>query len=348
MRTVPVTGQAEKESPHSEWFSAAVPCVTLRAMRLPRFSPAAAHRYAQASLLLLTFIVFTGAAVRLSGSGLACPNWPECNDQIISANAPEWIEFGNRLISGLVGLVAVAVFFVMWRRDPRDRTLLRLAAIPAVGVAAQGGLGALTVQYELQPGFVIAHFLLSFVILVGAAFLVWRSNHPAGSRPRTDDRVSVWGVRAILPLVTLLVVLGTFATGAGPHPGSRATGEVTDRIDWFGGDTLHLLILRHGHVGTFTFIFSAAVLALLISRKAPARLRRRLSVLLGVYAVQGAVGLYQYYNGLPAEVVWVHIALATLVWLLVLFSVFEAGRLEPRTQTAGDAEPLERLQPEQR
>ena len=305
-------------------------------MRLPRFSPAVAHRFAVASLALLAFIVFTGAAVRLSGSGLACPNWPECNDQIINANAPEWIEFGNRLISGLVGLVALAVFFVMWRRDPKDKTLRRLAAIPAVGVAAQGALGAYTVAYDLKPGFVIAHFLLSFVILIGASFLVWRSRHPAGGRPRVAgaQRLDVWAVRAILPLVTVLVVLGTFATGAGPHPGSRATGEVTERIDWFGADTLHTLILRHGHLGTATLIFTCAVLFLLWRRGAPQALQRRLMVLIGVYASQGAVGLIQYYNGLPAELVWVHIVLATIVWILVLFTVFEAGRLEPKRADA--------------
>ena len=304
-------------------------------MRLPRFSPVAAHRAAVASLVLLALIVFTGAAVRLSGSGLACPNWPECNDQIINANAPEWIEFGNRLISGAVGFGAIIVFFMMWRRAPRDRTLLRLSAIPAIGVAAQGGLGALTVEYDLKPAFVIAHFLLSFVILVGASFLVWRSGHPAGSRPRTPaaDRVNVYAVRALLPLITLIVVLGTFATGAGPHPGSRATGEVTERLDWFGPDTLQTLILRHGHVGTFTFIVTFAILALLLYRKAPQRLTHRVGALLGLYAFQGAVGLYQYYNGLPAELVWVHIVLATGVWILVLFTIFEAGKLEPARET---------------
>ncbi|MDO9352562.1 MAG: COX15/CtaA family protein [Solirubrobacteraceae bacterium] len=303
-------------------------------MRLPRFSPAAAHRAALASLVLLAFIVFTGAAVRLSGSGLACPNWPECNDQVITANQPEWIEFGNRLISGAVGAIAIAVFFMMWRRNPRDRMLLRLSAIPAVGVAAQGGLGALTVEYELKPTFVMAHFLLSFLILIGASLLVWRSNHPAGSRPRTlhADRWSVWAVRALLPLVTLIVVIGTFATGAGPHPGSRATGEVTERIDWFGPDTLHTLILRHGHVGTFTFIVTFLVLAFLWKRGAPQRLQRKIAALLVVYALQGAVGLFQYYNGLPAELVWVHIVLATCVWILVLFAVFEAGKVEKAPQ----------------
>lgn len=309
-------------------------------MRLPRFTPAVCHRFAVASLTLLAFIVFTGAAVRLSGSGLACPNWPECNDQIINANAPEWIEFGNRLVSGAVGLVALAVFVVMWRREPRNRQLLWLSAIPAVGVAAQGGLGAYTVAYDLKPAFVISHFLLSFVILVGASFLVWRSAHPRGSRPYAMDPVAVWAVRALLPLVTLLVVLGTFATGAGPHPGSRSTGEITPRIDWFGNDTLHRLILNHGHVGTATFVFTFLVGALLLYRGAPRRLLRRIGALLGVYAVQGAVGLYQYYNGLPAELVWVHIVLATAVWIMVLFTIFEAGRLEPRRALDLDAESL--------
>ncbi len=304
-------------------------------MRLPRFTPAQTHAFALASLVLLALIVFSGAAVRLTGSGLACPSWPQCNDQVITASQPEWIEFGNRLVSALVGLVAILVFVAMWRRDPRDKTLVRLSAIPALGVAGQGALGALTVYYHLRPGFVIAHFLLSFAILIGAALLVWRSRHPSGWRPRSTDRVSVWGVRALAPLVTLIVLLGTFATGAGPHPGSRATGEVTDRITWFGGETLRLLILRHGHLGTATLIFTAGLIYVLWRRNAPQALIKRLVLLVGVYLVQGAVGLYQYYNGLPAEVVWVHIVLATCIWLLMIFAVFEAGRLEPRGAAAG-------------
>ncbi len=305
-------------------------------MRLPEFSPRTTHRFAQASLALLILIVFTGAAVRLTGSGLACPNWPECNDQVITAATPEWIEFGNRLVSGVIGLVALATFLVTLRRSPRQWKLVGLAALPALGVAAQGGLGALTVYHHLRPEFVIAHFLLSFLILIGASFLVWRSSNPAGSRPYATDAVSVWAVRALLPLVTVIVVLGTFATGAGPHPGSRATEgvEVAPRIDWFGGETLHILILRHGHTGTATFILTLLVLALLWRRGAPQRLVRRVAILVPVYALQGAVGLYQYYNGLPAEAVWVHIVLATFVWVLVLFAVFEAGRLEPRKRAA--------------
>lgn len=308
-------------------------------MRLPTISPKAAHRFAIASLVLLSVIVFTGAAVRLTGSGLACPNWPECNDQVITSATPEWIEFGNRLISGFVGLVAVAVFIAMWRRRPRERRLMFLAALPALGVAAQGALGAFTVKYHLKPEFVIAHFLLSFLILVGASFLVWRSANPAGSRPFATDRVAVWGTRALLPLVTIIVVLGTLATGAGPHPGSRATEgvEVAARIDWFGGETLRLLILRHGHLGTATLVLSLILLVVLWRRGAPARLRTRLTAVIGLYLVQGAVGLYQYYNGLPAEAVWVHIVLATVIWVMVLFTVFEAGRLEPRRATDAQA-----------
>lgn len=287
---------------------------------------------ALASLALLTAVVFTGAAVRLTGSGLACPNWPACNEgQVITGTQPEWIEFGNRLFSGLVGVVAVAAFLAMWRRDPRRRDLLLIAALPAVGVAAQGAIGALTVQYELKPAFVITHFLLSFAILIAGAALVWRSNHPAGDRPRSDDRITVWGVRALLPLVTALVVAGTFATAAGPHPGSRATGEITDRLDWFGTDTLETLLVSHGRMGTAILFFTLVLIGVLIKRGAPRPLLKRLGVLVGFYLIQGAVGLYQYEYGLPAEAVWVHIVLATLIWLLVLFAVFEAGRLRPRT-----------------
>lgn len=311
-------------------------------MRLPRISPERALLIAQISLGFLTLVVFTGAAVRLTGSGLACPNWPTCTEgQVIRGTQPEWIEFGNRLISGFVGLVAVAAFFAMLLSRPRRRELVWIAALPAIGVAMQGGLGALTVQYELKPGFVMAHFLLSFAILIAAAWLVWRAQHPEGSRPRNGDRVAVWGVRALLPLVTLLVVVGTFATAAGPHPGSRATGEVTERLDWFGTDTLETLLVSHGRIGTGVLLFTLALIALLVKRGAPRPLVRRLGVLVGVYLMQGAVGLYQYKNGLPAGAVWVHIALATIVWLLVLFAAFEAGRPGTRAASgrAGGAAP---------
>lgn len=303
-------------------------------MRLPRFSPATAHRFAVALLVFLVLIVFSGAAVRLTGSGLACPNWPECNDQVITASTPEWIEFGNRLISAAIGFLSLVVLFVMWRRSPRDRTLVRIAVFPPLGMALEGLVGVITVRTHLTPAAVIAHFLIAFAILVACTLLVWRSSNPAGSRPLSTDRTSVWAVRLLLPLVTVLVVLGSFATGAGPHAGASATGEVVNRIQWFGGDTLRLLILRHGHLGTATFIVTALVFAVLWRRQAPQRLLTRIGVLFGVYAVQGAVGLYQYYNGLPAEVVWIHIALATVVWVLVLFAVFEAGRLEPRAVLA--------------
>jgi len=295
-------------------------------MRLPRFSPATAHRAALALLVLLVLTVFSGAAVRLTGSGLACPEWPQCNDQVITANTPQWIEFGNRLISGAIGLVSIAVFFVMVRRNPRDRTLIRIGALPPIGMALEGALGVITVYEGLTPVLVIAHFLAAFLILVACVALVWRSTHPAGSRPLSTDRVAVWGVRALLPLVTLLVILGTFATGAGPHP-------------WFGGNTLHTLILRHGHLGTATLVLTVLLLIVLWRRGAPDRLIARVAVLIGVYVVQGAVGLYQYYNGLPAEIVWVHIALATIVWVLVLFTVFDPVRLEPRRSTERETSP---------
>ncbi|MEH3055204.1 MAG: COX15/CtaA family protein [Patulibacter minatonensis] len=308
-------------------------------MGLPRFSPQGAHRAAQALLVLLVLTVFSGAAVRLTGSGLACPQWPQCNDQVITANTPQWIEFGNRLVSGAIGLVSVFVFFVMFRRTPRDRTLLRISALPPLGMAAEGALGVVTVTTHLSPGLVIAHFLLALMILVACALLVWRSSNPAGSRPLATDRVAVWGVRALMPLVSLLVVLGAFASGAGPHPGAAATGEVVNRIDWFGGETLRLLILRHGHLGTATFVLTTLLLFVLWRRDAPQPLLRRISLLLGAYAMQGAVGLYQYYNGLPAEAVWIHIALATIVWVLMLFAVFEAGRLEPKAVAARAMDP---------
>jgi cytochrome c oxidase assembly protein subunit 15 len=302
----------------------------LARVRAYRVSPALARRVAFVALILLTFAVFTGAAVRLTGSGLACPNWPECNDQIINAKSPEWIEFGNRLFTGAVGWVAIVALIAMWRREPRERSLILIAALPVVGVLVEGLLGYFTVHSDLKPAIVISHFLLAFITLIGSSLLVWRAGHPKASRPAATDPVSTWAVRILFPIVSFLVVLGTFATGAGPHPGARATGEITPRIDWYGGDTLHKLILDHGHVGTATFVLTFFILVLLRWRGAPKALFNRVLAVWLVFGLQGVVGLIQYYNGLPAELVWIHIVLATAVWVLVLFAVFEAGRLAPR------------------
>jgi len=147
---------------------------------------------AYAALATLVLIVFTGSAVRLTGSGLGCPTWPRCYEdgQLYSElNTHATIEFGNRLLTSVVGFAALAAAILVWRIRPRRRDLRLLGHVPLLGVLAQIVLGGITVRMDLAPGPVMAHFALSMIILVGAVALVWRLRHPEGERPRAPQTV---------------------------------------------------------------------------------------------------------------------------------------------------------------
>jgi cytochrome c oxidase assembly protein subunit 15 len=309
--------------------------------RLPTLTARQYQRVALAALAALVLIVLTGAAVRLTGSGLGCPNWPKCGDGFVAPlDAHAWIEYGNRLMTGVVTLAAVAAGLLAWRRRPFRRDLAVLGALLPLGVLAQAVLGGLTVLFELRPGFVLSHFLLSMAILAAAVALAWRARHEPGERPLAPDRRLVLGVRALLPLGVLAIVAGTLTTAAGPHPGSSGTGEVVPRLDVFGVDTLDTLIHWHGRSGTLLGVTAVALWFLARRWGADLQLRRALTAVCVLVASQGVVGFAQYELQLPAELVWLHVVIATLTWLAILFSVAAAGRLVPAAVGArGDAAP---------
>jgi cytochrome c oxidase assembly protein subunit 15 len=300
--------------------------VTIRTVTL---TPDQFRKVAYGGLISLSLIVLTGAAVRVTDSGLGCPDWPRCYGKPyppLSTHA--LIEFGNRAFSGLVGVIAVAVFLLSFRRRPFRRDLVWLAATLPLGVLAQAVLGGFTVREHLAPGFVMAHFALSMIVLVGAFALAWRSTYEPGGRPRNGDRLGVWFIRALLPLGALTIFAGTAATAAGPHSGG-ATGQRVHRLHFKGADTLTWVVHRHA---TIAALFGVAVIAawLLARRRSPDRGAEALTVLGVLVAAQGLVGSVQYELKLPADMVWVHVALATASWLALLWSVAQAGRLAPR------------------
>jgi cytochrome c oxidase assembly protein subunit 15 len=295
--------------------------------RLPTLTPRAYQRVAEVALAALTLIVFTGAAVRLTGSGLGCPDWPKCYGGVAPPlETHAWIEYGNRLISGLVGLAAVAAGALAWRRRPFRRDLAQLGVLLPLGVVAQAVLGGFTVRNHLAPGYVMAHFALSMLILVAAAALAWRARHEPGEQPRLLERGSVWAVRALLPVGALAIFLGTAATAAGPHAGGAGTGDTIDRLEWKGSATLNWAIHQHARIATLLGLSVVAVYVLLRRRRAPADVLRPVAVTAVLLAVQGTVGAVQYALEVPAEIVWVHVALAALTWLGLLWSTAAAGR----------------------
>jgi heme a synthase len=295
--------------------------------RLPTLTPRAYQRVTEVALGALTLIVFTGAAVRLTGSGLGCPDWPKCYGGVAPPlETHAWIEYGNRVVSGFVGLAAVAAGALAFRRRPFRRDLARLGVLLPLGVVGQIVLGGFTVRNHLAPGFVMGHFALSMLILVAAASLAWRARHEPGDRPPVLDRGSVWAVRALLPLGALAIFFGTVATAAGPHAGGAGTGDTIDRLEWKGLATLDWAIHQHGTIASVLGVAVVGVYLWLRRRGAPDDVRRPVAIVAVLIAVQGAVGGIQYALEVPAEIVWVHVALAVLTWLALLWSVAAAGQ----------------------
>jgi heme a synthase len=304
-----------------------------------RFSvtPSQFRRAAYVALIALTLIVLTGAAVRLTDSGLGCSNWPKCGGKVLPPlSTHALIEFGNRAISGVVGVITIAVFVLAYLRRPYRKDLMWLAATLPLGVLAQAVLGGITVEQHLAPGYVMAHFGLSMIILIGAVALAWRSSHEPSERRRYKDRLGVWSVRGLLPLGALTIFAGTAATAAGPHSGGF-TGQVVHRLTFKGTDTLTWVVHQHA---TIAALFGVAVVGVWVlhRRRGTERTLEPLMVLGILLAAQGLVGSVQYELHLPSDMVWVHVALATVTWLALLWAVAAAGRLVPRAATVPVAE----------
>jgi cytochrome c oxidase assembly protein subunit 15 len=291
-------------------------------------------RVAYVALGALTLIVLTGAAVRLTGSGLGCPTWPKCYGNVYPPlNTHAVIEFSNRVITFPVSIAAGLAWLAALRRRPYRRDLMWLGALLPLGVVAQAVLGGFTVKGALDYGWVMGHFALSMLILVAATVLVWRASHEpeqgAESAPGRFvagllDRQLVWSIRALVGLGALTIFAGTAATAAGPHAGG-SPGQKINRLDFDGRGTMDFVIHRHAEIA---FVFSLAAVGvwwLARRRAASPAVRRPLTALCVLLALQGFVGLDQYETHLPAELVWVHVVLACLTWLSTLWAACAAG-----------------------
>ncbi|MBA3867463.1 MAG: heme A synthase [Solirubrobacterales bacterium] len=299
-------------------------------------------RYAQVTavaLAALALIVLTGAAVRLTGSGLGCPDWPKCyggTSPPLESHAV--IEYTNRILTGFVGFAVIAAAVLAFYRRPYRRHLALFGILLPLGVIGQAILGALVVKYHLAPGLVMSHFILSMMLLDASFALAWCSRYEPWERRKSNDRLGVWAVRCLLPLGQLTIVAGTIATAAGPHAGAHA-GQLVHRFTFEGARTLEWVVQRHAVIATFYGFVAIGVWFLLRRPGGDRRAAKPLTVVLGLLALQGAVGGLQWWLELPTEIVWVHVALATCNWLAMLWTVAAAGRLEPRGEAApaGDA-----------
>lgn len=282
----------------------------------------------------LVLIVFTGAAVRLTGSGLGCPDWPRCYGRVVApVEFHAMIEYGNRLLTGFVGFAVIAASVLAFRRRPFRRHLVLLGALLPLGVVCQAVLGALVVEHHLLPQLVIGHFILSMLLLDAAFALAWLARFEPGSRRRSSDRSGVWAIRALIPIGQLTIIAGTMSTASGPHAGAN-DGQLVQRFDFRGVDTLQWMVERHSAIAAIFGLAAVGVWFYIRRQGGDSRAQRPLAVLIALLAAQGGVGGLQWALELPAGIVWVHVALATLTWVAMLWTVATAGLLEPRRAKA--------------
>ena len=303
------------------------------------------------ALFLLAFIIVTGAAVRLTGSGLGCSDWPTCEEDQFVAEFDDlhaMVEFVNRLITGLVSLAVIAaVLGSMWR-TPRRRDLTWWSWGLVAGVIAQIILGALVVREHLPPELVMGHFLLSMVLVWNAMVLHHRAglpDHPTAPRDLGPLR---WHVRALSLLAAAALVTGTFVTGSGPHSGADSR-EIEDALEAQGVDldaldTSEITVDRlpfdvadvaRVHGATVMAFLAASVWLALRLRQGPPDLFRSVQTLVFVLVAQAAIGYVQYFSDVPALLVGVHVAGSVALACAVLDLHLRSRRPHPDPAPAG-------------
>ena len=298
--------------------------------------------WALASVIANAAIIATGAAVRLSSSGLGCPDWPSCTktsavaaQSVGQTTLNTWIEFGNRLLNfplvAIAGLTFIAFlrYYLAHGRERKD--LVWLSAVLPLGVIAQAVLGGIVVLTKLNPALVAAHFLLSTAIILTSAVVLHArasalvasvAGSPAPPPVRTDLRVLAGLLAAI---TAVMLAAGTVVTGTGPLAGST--------LDEHGHRTtvprfhfsLESVTQLHADIGWF---IGALAVALVIGLRFAGGSRRTVRlgwiVLVGL-GVQGVIGYVQYFNHLPAGLVWVHVASSVTLWIFVLQLCLSTG-----------------------
>jgi heme A synthase len=303
------------------------------------------RRIALAGLVTSAAIILTGAAVRLSQSGLGCPDWPACTaHSVVAAGTTgdplihRWIEFGNRLVTVAIFIVAVLISVAAWQFKPggsRRKDLVWLAAAQPAAIVAQAIIGGIVVKTNLNPGVVSVHFLASAALIVATVALYVRCQEaavPARPLVRREIRLLALGMAG---MVAVMLAAGTVVTGTGPLAGgTMPDGKPVPRY--------HLPLTGvtqfHADIG---WLLGGLVIALIVGLRvadAPARAQRLSWLLAALIGTQGVIGYVQYFNHLPAGLVWVHVAGSVAIWITALFIPFMLRDRGTITATAAVSE----------
>ncbi len=296
-------------------------------------TPAALRRWALGGVITSALIILTGAAVRLSQSGLGCPDWPNCTNSSLAASGAtgdplihRWVEFGNRLVTVAIFVVAVGVFVAAWRYrgadGRRQRELVWLAAAQPGAIVAQAVLGGLVVITKLNPALVSVHFLASVALVAATVALYIRCQEGTGQpRPLVARPVRLAAL-GVVGTVALMMAAGTVVTGTGPLAGAADVARYHLPLEG--------VTQLHADIGWLLAGLMVALLLGLHLSAAPAKAVRLGWVLLALIGLQGVIGYTQYFTGLPAGLVWVHVAGSVAIWitaLLLPYSLRDRGTI---------------------
>ena len=299
------------------------------------------QKITKVSLLLLAFIIITGAAVRLSGSGLGCSDWPTCeNDQLVAEidDVHAMVEFVNRVITGFVALAVMIAVLGSLFRVPKRKDLIYLSIGLVVGVVVQVIVGALVVREHLPPSLVITHFLVSMVLVWNAVELDHRARSDDKSEHSSPPMLLKRMTKLIVGLGALVIITGTIVTGSGPHSGAE-NQQILDALESQGTASsitnLELEVERlpfdvpdvariHG-ISVMLFLLLTLRLLFVIKRHSPEFITVGQNLMAAI-VIQAAIGYFQYFTGVPALLVGVHVAGATLIWIMILRLYLEVNR----------------------
>lgn len=267
------------------------------------------------ALIANSLIVVTGGAVRLTNSGLGCPTWPECTTgslvPVPSLGYHGVIEFSNRLLTYAVTAAVAAAIVATMRQRPRRPILVRLSWALFFGVVAQAVIGGISVRTQLAPGWVAFHFSFS-IGMIAVSWLLWTRSREGDAAPELlVRRELVWLARTLVTAAGAVVVVGTLVTGTGPHAGAT---DAARRLQLNPAD------VTQAHAD-LVFIVVGLTIALWFALKAadaPSAIVRATRDLFVVLAAQAAIGYTQYFTGLPAWLVLLHMAGACLTWIAAL------------------------------
>ena len=277
---------------------------------------------------LVGAIIVTGAAVRVSGSGLGCPDWPACQrgSLVPTSGWHGWIESLNRYFTGAVSVAIAVCVLGSLARSPRRRDLTRLSLGLVGGVMAQAILGGITVKTKVHPAAVAGHYLLSIVLLINAIVLVERAkrNDDVVRRFVGSDRV----LAAIVGMpVAVILLTGTGVTGSGPHSGD----EKAHRFSWLPSSAAKV----HS-VSVWLFLTAVVGVTWWVARHGErSRFEDRITFVLVAIVGQGMLGYIQYFSGVPAVLALAHVAGSVLVASAATLLVLNFGSSSPSTAAGG-------------